>query len=59
MVVTVIYNPTIVLVKVSILLQYVTLFVVHRRNFFHYAVHFNVIFYIAVTFQLIFQVSFF
>ncbi|KAL8895218.1 MAG: hypothetical protein Q9207_008255, partial [Kuettlingeria erythrocarpa] len=56
---TIIYDPTIVLVKTSILLQYVTLFVVHRKNFFHYTVHFllwtNVIIYIVITFLFIFQ----
>ncbi|CAL8582622.1 hypothetical protein XPA_008276 [Xanthoria parietina] len=55
---TIIYDPIIVLVKISILLQYVTLFVVHRRNLFHYAIHLTiwiiVLFYIAVTFMYIF-----
>ena len=58
---TILYDPTIVLVKASILLQYVTVFVAHRRNFFHYAIHFliwaNIIFYIIITFWYIFQVG--
>lgn len=61
MIETIIYDPTIVLVKTSILLQYVTVFVAHRRNLFHYLIHIliwvNVIFYIGITFMFIFQVS--
>ena len=61
MVETILYEPAIVLVKVSILLQYVTLFVVHRKNFFHFLVHAiiwgNVIFYVVVTFLFIYRVS--
>lgn len=56
----VIYEPTIVLVKTSILLQYVTVFVVHRRSLFHYAVHFvilvNATFYVIIMFLYIFRV---
>ena len=61
MIETIVYDPTIVLVKTSILLQYVTVFVAHRRNSFHYLIHIliwvNVIFYICITFTYIFQVS--
>ena len=61
MIETIVYDPTIVLVKTSILLQYVTVFVAHRRNLFHYLIHVliwtNVVFYIAITFSYIFQVS--
>ncbi|KAL8669878.1 MAG: hypothetical protein Q9168_005551 [Polycauliona sp. 1 TL-2023] len=57
---TIIYDPIIVLVKISILLQYVTLFVAHRRNLFHYAIHITiwiiVLFYTAVTFVYTFSV---
>ncbi|KAL8648073.1 MAG: hypothetical protein Q9226_006152 [Calogaya cf. arnoldii] len=56
---TIIYDPIIVLVKISILLQYVTLFVAHRRSVFHYTIHATiwiiVLFYIAVTFVYIFS----
>lgn len=55
------YDPAIVLVKISILLQYVTVFVVHRKSFFHYLIHViiwgNVIFYVVVTFYFLFRVS--
>lgn len=61
MVEIIIYDPTIVLVKISILLQYVTVFVAHRRNLLHYLIHVliwaNVAFYIAITFSYIFSVS--
>lgn len=61
MVETVIYNPVIVLVKVSILLQYITVFVAHRGNLLHYGCHIliwlNVIFYTVLTLVYIFQVS--
>lgn len=54
-----IYGPIIVFVKISILLQYVTLFVARRRNAFHYTVHILVwifvIFYTVITFTFIFQ----
>ena len=57
-----IYNPIIVLVKVSILLQYITLFVVHRGTFFHYFVHVliwtNIFYYTLTTLLFIFEVSF-
>lgn len=63
MVETVIYNPVIVLVKVSILLQYITVFVAHRGNLLHYGCHIliwiNVLFYTALTLVYIFQVSIF
>ncbi|KAI4202643.1 MAG: hypothetical protein LQ350_002436 [Teloschistes chrysophthalmus] len=59
MVETVIYNPVIVLVKVSILLQYITVFVAHRGNLLHYGCHIliwlNVIFYTVLTLVYIFQ----
>ncbi|KAL8706502.1 MAG: hypothetical protein Q9201_000434 [Fulgogasparrea decipioides] len=59
MVETVIYNPTIIFVKISILLQYITLFVAHRRNLFHYACHVliwvNVLFYTIMTFSYVFE----
>ncbi|KAF7502150.1 hypothetical protein GJ744_006887 [Endocarpon pusillum] len=54
-----IYDPIIVFVKISILLQYITLFVSHRGNVFHYAVHIllwtNVVFYTIITFLYILQ----
>ncbi|KAM0802187.1 hypothetical protein BDR22DRAFT_971639 [Usnea florida] len=54
-----IYNPIIVLVKVSILLQYITLFVVHRGTFFHYFVHVliwtNIFYYTLTTLLFIFE----
>ena len=53
--------PIIIFVKTSILLQYVTIFVVHRRSLFHFNIHLliwvNTIFYIAVTFLYLFEVS--
>ncbi|KAL8999893.1 MAG: hypothetical protein Q9169_001298 [Polycauliona sp. 2 TL-2023] len=56
---TIIYDPIIVMVKISILLQYVTLFVVHRRSVFHYTIHVTiwiiVLFYIAATFVYAFN----
>ncbi|KAL8777851.1 MAG: hypothetical protein Q9194_002327 [Teloschistes cf. exilis] len=59
MVETVIYNPVIVLVKISILLQYITVFVAHRGNLFHYGCHIliwvNVVFYSVMTLVYIFQ----
>ena len=61
MVETVVYDPTIVFIKISILLQYVSIFVAHRRNRFHYGCHVLiwviVIFYVIITFRYIFQVS--
>ena len=56
---SIIYCPIIVLVKVSILLQYVTFFVVHRWNLFHILIHIllwiNVVFYTIDTFLVIFE----
>ena len=56
-----IYCPIIVIVKISILLQYVTVFVVHRGSTFHYTVHgliwANVTYYTIATFLHIFHVS--
>lgn len=61
MVETILYEPIIVLVKTSILLQYVTVFVVCRRNFFHYLIHIiiwgNATFYVIITFLYIFRVG--
>ena len=49
-----------VFVKVSILLQYITLFVAHRGTVFHYTVHvvmwLNVIYYFINAFLNIFLV---
>lgn len=57
----IVYSPLIVAVKTSILLQYVTLLVIDRRNLFHYAVHFliwtNVLYYFINVFLYTFQVS--
>lgn len=57
---SVMYCPIVILVKVSILLQYVSIFVVNRGNTFHYIVHLilwlNVIFYTIVFFLVTFQV---
>ena len=54
------YCPIVVLVKVSILLQYITIFVVNRGNVFHYSVHAvlwtNIVFYTIVFFLVVFQV---
>ena len=54
------YCPVAILVKVSILLQYITLFVVNRGSAFHYVIHMviwtNVVFYTIVFFLVIFQV---
>lgn len=61
MVETILYDIPIVLVKVSILLQYVTVFVVHRKRFFHLLIHViiwgNVILYAAITLAFVFRVS--
>lgn len=55
------YDPTIVFIKTSILLQYVSIFVAHRRNLFHYGCHVLiwviVMFYVIITFLYIFQVN--
>lgn len=62
MIETVIYGPTITFIKTSILLQYITVFVTHRRDFFHYTCHVliwaNVLFYTISTFTYLFEVSF-
>ena len=54
-----IYCPIITLVKVSILLQYITIFVVHRGGLFHMMVHIllwtNVVFYLVLTLLVIFE----
>ena len=56
-----VYMPIIVFVKTSILLQYVTIFVVHRRSLFHFSIHIliwtNAIFYIIMAFLYLFEVS--
>lgn len=56
-----VYMPIIVFVKTSILLQYVTMFVVHRRSLFHFGIHSviwaNAIFYIIMAFLYLFEVS--
>ena len=56
-----IYCPIIVTVKISILLQYITLFVTHRGSAFHYTVYCviwtNVVFYTIVSLLNIFGVS--
>ena len=55
------YCPIVILVKVSILLQYITIFVVNRGNAFHYIIRIilwtNVVFYTIVFFLVVFQVS--
>lgn len=60
MVATVIYDITIVLAKTSILLQYITIFVVHGQNLFHYTcqafIGANVIIYVIIIFLYIFEV---
>ena len=60
MVATVIYDITIVLAKTSILLQYITIFVVHRQNLFHYTcqafIGANIITYVIIIFLYIFEV---
>ena len=57
---SVMYCPIVILVKVSILLQYISIFVVNRGNTFHYVVHLvlwsNVGFYTIVFFLVMFQV---
>ena len=56
-----IYCPIIMIVKVSILLQYITLFVIHRRTAFHYAVlgliWANILYYIIATVVFLTEVS--
>ena len=57
----IIYGPIIVTVKISILLQYITLFVTHRGSAFHYTVYcviwINVIFYTIISLLDAFGVS--
>lgn len=59
---TILYELVAVLVKVSILLQYVTVFVVHRKGVFHCLIHIiiwvNVVFLVIVLFRYLFRVSF-
>ena len=61
MIVRLVYTPIIIFVKTSILLQYVTLFVVHRGSVFHLSIHIliwvNTVFYIVITFLYLFEVS--
>ena len=56
-----IYGPIIVTVKISILLQYITIFVTHRGTIFHYSVHgliwTNVLYYTINTLSFVFEVS--
>ena len=56
-----IYSPIIIAVKVSILLQYITIFVTHRGTTFHYAVHgliwTNVLYYTINTVLFVTEVS--
>ena len=56
-----IYLPIMMTVKVSILLQYITLFVIHRRTAFHYTVHgliwTNVLYYTIATVIFVTEVS--
>ena len=56
-----IYSPIIITVKVSILLQYITIFVTHRGTPFHYAVHgliwTNVLYYTINTVLFVTEVS--
>ena len=56
-----VYMPIIVFVKTSILLQYVTVFVVHRRSLFHFGIHIliwaNTIFYVLMAFLYLLEVS--
>ena len=61
MIATILYEPVAILVKVSILLQYVTVFVVHRKGVFHCLVHIiiwaNVVFHVILLFLYLFRVS--
>lgn len=56
-----IYCPIMVTVKISILLQYITVFVAHRGTIFHYSVHgliwSNVLYYTITTLLFVFEVS--
>ena len=56
-----IYLPIMMIIKVSILLQYLTLFVVHRGTAFHYTVHgllwTNVLYYTIATVIFVTEVS--
>ena len=55
------YGPVIVLIKTSILLQCITIFVVHRRGTFYWTVHVliwtNIVYYIVCGIVSIFQVG--
>lgn len=61
-VVSILYGPFIVIVKLSILVQYITLFAPHRQGTFHRAVHVliwsNILFYTIITFAYIFEVRY-
>ena len=56
-----IYLPIMMTVKVSILLQYITLFVIHRATAFHYTVQAliwtNVLYYTIATVIFVTEVS--
>ena len=56
-----VYDPIMVTVKISILLQYITLFVAHRGTAFYYAVHCvmwtNIVYYTILLLLDIFEVS--
>ena len=56
-----IYLPIMMIVKVSILLQYITLFVIHRGTAFHYTVHgliwTNILYYTIATVIFVTEVS--
>ena len=56
-----IYCPIMMTVKVSILLQYIALFVIHRGTAFHYAVQgliwTNVLYYTIATIVFVTEVS--
>lgn len=58
-----IYCPIIVLVKISILLQYNTVFVTHQKTAFHHSVHVliwtNIAYYTISTLLCIFEVSYY
>lgn len=56
-----IYCPIMMIVKVSILLQYIALFVIHRGTAFHYTVQvlvwINVLYYTIATVVFVTEVS--
>lgn len=56
-----IYCPIMVTVKLSILFQYITVFVAHRGTLFHYIVHgliwTNVLYYTIIVLLFVFEVS--